>query len=100
MDNVHSSPEKFDLTVVADIELTGASCEFDGLVVWKHKDGRVFYATDSGCSCPTPFEDYNSLESLKDAKLDIALIEETIEKASGLSGVEKKDYIKAIKDSL
>ena len=33
-------------------------------VVWKHKDGRVFWAHDSGCSCPSPFEDYNNLSDL------------------------------------
>jgi len=31
--------------------------EYDTLVFWKTPNG-VFYAEDSGCSCPTPFEDY------------------------------------------
>jgi hypothetical protein len=29
------------------------------LVLWRHLDtGKLFWATDSGCSCPTPFEGY------------------------------------------
>ena len=34
------------------------SYEFNTLDFWATKDGRVFSASDSGCSCPTPFEDY------------------------------------------
>lgn len=33
--------------------------EFYELGVWKHKpDGELYWATDSGCSCPSPFEDH------------------------------------------
>ena len=34
------------------------SYEYHTLVVWE-KAQRLFWAEDSGCSCPTPFEDYN-----------------------------------------
>lgn len=38
-------------------ERTGASYEFDELkVVRSVETGILYYATDSGCSCPTPFE--------------------------------------------
>ena len=26
------------------------------MCVWKDKDGYLFYAEDSGCSCPAPYE--------------------------------------------
>lgn len=32
--------------------------EFNILTFWRLPDGRVFMASDSGCSCPMPFEDY------------------------------------------
>ena len=32
--------------------------EYNTLNFWITEDGRVFSASDSGCSCPTPFEDY------------------------------------------
>lgn len=38
------------------IELAGNSWEFDLLGVFKDNEGRVFTATDSGCSCPMPWE--------------------------------------------
>jgi hypothetical protein len=39
-------------------ERAGGSYEFDTLCFWATDDGRVFTAQDSGCSCPTPFEDF------------------------------------------
>jgi hypothetical protein len=60
-------PEKFDLTIIDSLDLAGAY-EFDMLIVWKHSDGRLFYAFDSGCSCPSPFEGYTRLEDLTEIK--------------------------------
>lgn len=62
--NVYYNPEKCNLTQIGMLSDPDASWSFNDLVVWQHVDGRIFYATDSGCSCPTPFEDYNSLEDL------------------------------------
>lgn len=46
------------LEFVDDIELTGESYSFDLIRFWVRKDtGQILYATDSGCSCPSPFED-------------------------------------------
>lgn len=39
--------------------------EFDILAFWKTPDGRVFSASDSGCSCPTPFENYENEAELE-----------------------------------
>lgn len=35
------------------------SYEFNTLCFWRTDKGLVFTAQDSGCSCPSPFEDYN-----------------------------------------
>ena len=64
MANVYYNPEKFGLTVVGELNDPWASYDFNDLVVWKHEEGGVYWATDSGCSCPTPFETYNSLDDL------------------------------------
>ena len=38
--------------------------EYNTLIFVKAKEGqRVFWAQDSGCSCPTPFEDYEGSTS-------------------------------------
>jgi hypothetical protein len=56
--NVYYSPEKFDLVQLGTLDQDGLSYEYNTLVVWKHTPtGRIFWAHDQGCSCPTPFED-------------------------------------------
>lgn len=62
--DVYSKPENYDLEIIGELDEDDLSYEFHMLVVWKHKDGRLFYATDSGCSCPSPFEDVHSLADL------------------------------------
>ena len=60
--NVLSSPELCGLTLIACEDIAGA-WEFDMFAIWTN--GRsLFWATDSGCSCPIPFEDHNSVEDL------------------------------------
>lgn len=67
--NIRDYPEKHGLHIVDDLEF-GGSYEFDTHIVFKHTDGRVFYAHDSGCSCPHPFEDFNSLEDLEQITIE------------------------------
>lgn len=56
--NIYYNPEKLDLEIFGTLE-ADLSYEFDILLVVKDKEsGKLFYATDSGCSCPTPFEDF------------------------------------------
>ena len=63
--NVYYNPDKHGLEVVADLELYEQDYSFDTVVAWRHvESGDVYWAHDSGCSCPSPFEDYNSIESL------------------------------------
>jgi hypothetical protein len=33
------------------------SYEFDEFIVWRDAAGAFLWASDSGCSCPAPFED-------------------------------------------
>lgn len=63
--NVYYDPEKLGLEIVDELDY-GASYEFDKLVVWRRKsDGELRWGTDSGCSCPTPFEDIDGFEDLQ-----------------------------------
>jgi len=53
--NPYYSPEKCGLEIFQTVS-TGRSYEFDMLIVWiKTDDKTLWWATDSGCSCPTPF---------------------------------------------
>jgi hypothetical protein len=56
--NFYYDPEKSGLVTIGEIDWSSGSHEFDLTVVWKREsDGRFVYADDSGCSCPSPFED-------------------------------------------
>lgn len=65
--DVYYQPEKFGLTIVAEVD-PSEEYEFDITAVWKHEDGRVFWGQDSGCSCPSPFEGYNNIDDLTELR--------------------------------
>lgn len=52
--NIYSSPEKFGLEIVASLDL-GGGYDYDIYLVLK-KDGKLYSASDSGCSCYSPFD--------------------------------------------
>ena len=61
---IYYNPEDYGLQQIF-FEDHGEAYEFNMFVVWLHKEsGRIFYGQDSGCSCPTPFEDewWNSVD--------------------------------------
>lgn len=65
-DNIYYYPEKCGLEVVGELEYSSGNYEFDTRVVWFHAaSGRLLTARDSGCSCPTPFEEC-TIESVED----------------------------------
>ena len=71
--NPYYSPEKSGLEIIGEVDFSDGSYQFNYLVVWKDlATGKLYYAEDSGCSCPSPFEDYrypgsNSSEQLTPA---------------------------------
>lgn len=65
--NVYNSPEKHGLEIIDSMNLTDESYSFDIFAVWYHEEtDRWFYGRDSGCSCPSPFEDFTSENSLSE----------------------------------
>lgn len=75
-ENVYYSPEKFGLTLIAEHDLAEAFYSYDMLAVWQDVNG-YYLATDSGCSCPTPFEDYKSVAMLTGPLTKLQAIEES-----------------------
>lgn len=60
MKNIYYTPEAFGLQQIGEAEFSSGSYEFDTTVVWRDVEtGEFFYAEDSGCSCPTPFESHD-----------------------------------------
>lgn len=62
--NPYYNPEKFGLEIIGEFEFSEPSYSFDTLVVWKEGRGRYWIGMDSGCSCPSPFEDVTDINSL------------------------------------
>lgn len=63
-ENVYRSPEKFGLKILEESDI-GAGYEFNRFVVFSDLEtGELFCAQDSGCSCPSPFEDLVSRDDL------------------------------------
>jgi hypothetical protein len=58
--NIYYDIEKFsELIHLVLLDEDDLGYEYNILLVIKHKPtGRLFFAADAGCSCPTPFEDY------------------------------------------
>lgn len=65
MANLYYDPEYFGLTIVGMAEDPEGSYEFSMFVVWKDAKGTLYWADDSGCSCPAPFEDFTDTGMLE-----------------------------------
>lgn len=64
MSNIYYSPQDFGLEIVGDIEKSDGCYQFDLTVVWKQARGKYWIGQDSGCSCPSPFEDVRDVNEL------------------------------------
>jgi hypothetical protein len=59
MSNVYYTPGEFGLCLLDSIDEPNLCYEYNTMIALQHEaTGRVFYAQNSGCSCPTPFEDF------------------------------------------
>ena len=96
--NVYYHPEASGLAVVAEIEYSDRNYVYDTRVVWRHESGKLLTARDSGCSCPTPFEEYDVM-TLEEADITSLTREVAVElrndfghvitKAEGLAFLRK-----------
>jgi hypothetical protein len=63
--NPYYNPEKCGLELVLSFDEPGLDYEFNTFLVWRDiESGNYYCASDSGCSCPTPFEDFGKLSDL------------------------------------
>lgn len=63
-DTIGSNPERAGLEIVGTLD-AAIGYEFDTLIVFRDIESRdLYYAADSGCSCPTPFEGFTRLSDL------------------------------------
>lgn len=70
-ENIYYSPEKYNLTQVGMLTDPNADWSFYDLVVWQQKKThKLYWASDSGCSCPSPFENFLSITDLTELTTD------------------------------
>lgn len=70
---INANPLVEHLTKIGEVDLSVADYSFDLLAFWVRKrDGQLLYATDSGCSCPMPFDNIKVRE-LRETTLDTVL---------------------------
>ncbi|MCI0562510.1 MAG: hypothetical protein MN733_28830 [Nitrososphaera sp.] len=75
--NPYYEPTECGLVKLEEIEYSDRCYQFDTRVVWRDVEtGELYTARDSGCSCPCPFETYDSLASLE--KLDFDSLEREV----------------------
>lgn len=93
-DNPYYSPEKCGLKQVDSLE-ADLSYEFDMVIVWRDTVSKKYYwASDSGCSCPVPFEDIHRLGDLAVLnKTHFKLFEDAVNGIYGVSSAEKSQFV-------
>ena len=92
--NLYYYPEKSGLEIFESVDTAG-DYEFDMFVVWrKLDDNTLFYGTDSGCSWPTPFEDFTLDENVN--KITIETFQNFDDSLKNHSRITKSDYNKVI----
>lgn len=95
--------ERLGLKVLGELEQSEPDYSFDTLCVWRRdSDGALFYATDRGCSCPSPFEDFETIESLTPIK-DAATFEREMDEWAGKDPYDpqgKADLARKVREAL
>ena len=98
-EDIYNNPKMHNLTQIDGLDEPDMSYSFTMLYAWLHEDGTVYYAEDSGCSCPSPFEDYTSLDyyNLYNSKhQDMGHLESMV-KDFNSSNEEKRQFLNKVK---
>ena len=97
---INANPVDEHLTKIGAIELAEPNYSFDLLAFWVRKrDGQLLYATDHGCSCPTPF-DAVKVRDLRETTLDTVLdvARREAHDPSGYGAVPQADVVQKVRD--
>ena len=63
--DAYHQPEKFGLKTVGTIQWEEDCYSFDLTAIFRDEYGNLYWADDAGCSCPSPFEDFTSVDKLE-----------------------------------
>jgi hypothetical protein len=97
MNNPYYNPTEMGLEIVCELS-EDLSYEFNQLVLWKEISTNVLYwAHDSGCSCPTPFEDYANVKDLTPVKKETLYVLEQEVENFPCNSSEKHEFLRLAK---
>lgn len=65
-----------DLKMIGSAELSAPYYSFDLIGAWVDKSGGIYLSTDSGCSCPMPWENHGTIDDLTGPLTKAQAIEE------------------------
>lgn len=88
--NPYYNPEKLGLDLIS-FDQPNMCYEYNTLCFWSTPDGKVYTAQDSGCSCPTPFEDHHDKPTL-DEVLNTMERVGSLEQAENIFDTWNRDY--------
>ncbi len=98
--NVYYNPEKAGVEIVAALD-PPLSYEFDIVILVRDvKDGKLYAAHDSGCSCPTPFENVAGLHDMTPITKTSDLKPLVAQIYSGVSPGEIQDFMRKARAAL
>jgi len=63
--DLYNQPEYFGLQFIGSLQWGEPEWDFDITAVLHDGEDKFYVISDSGCSCPSPFEGYTSLDKVK-----------------------------------
>ncbi len=72
-ENPYYNPKAFGYKTVGEVNWDDEPYQFDFTVVWAKESGELVWADDSGCSCPSPFENHSEADYHKGTKLELLI---------------------------
>ena len=89
-----------ELTEIAEMDLTEPCYDFHLITVWKDSEGKHYWAADSGCSCPEPYEDFTKIEDFNLLVTSYDFDKMTEEANTGYSVELTAGFLNTVRDSM
>ena len=98
--NPYYSPANVGAEMVAILDVSPPDWSFDMVILLrKVSDGTLWVAHDSGCSCPTPFENHTFTDSFVPVR-SVADAEEFVRPFGGVSMDDAQDFYNSVREAL
>lgn len=99
--NIYDEPAAFGLTLLGEAS-EGSGYDYNILAVWQDPDGRLWWLDDAGCSCSSPFEDYDRTNLHRLTSIDElnAAIAETFKYSAPSDAEEIPKLRRLVRDAL